>query len=83
MVLDGAAITRPHPRHDSLRLQRATAEDAGVLASVIAASFGDPEDEVRKHVAQRLLDEARERYATRADAAGIAAIDQRLIELAK
>jgi ribosomal protein S18 acetylase RimI-like enzyme len=62
MVLDVAAISRPKPRQDALQLRPATTEDAGVLASLIAASFGDPEDEVWPRVVQWLQEPSRRFY---------------------
>jgi ribosomal protein S18 acetylase RimI-like enzyme len=54
MQLDPAAIDRSLPRHDTLRLQPATADDIAVLTMIQAAAFGDPEAEVRQHVIRGL-----------------------------
>ena len=62
MVLDRAGISRPQPRPDALQLRPATTEDAGMLASLIAASFGDPEDEVWQRVVQWLQEPSRRFY---------------------
>jgi ribosomal protein S18 acetylase RimI-like enzyme len=62
MVLDRAGISRPQPRPDALQLRPATTEDAGALASLIAASFGDPEDEVWQRVVQWLQEPSRRFY---------------------
>ncbi len=54
MELDLTAVDRSRPRHAALQLRPADAEDAEVLARLQAASFGDPEEEVRQRVAEGL-----------------------------
>jgi ribosomal protein S18 acetylase RimI-like enzyme len=62
MALDRAAVDRSRPRHPELQLRPAGAADADVLIQLQAASFGDPEEEVRQHVAQGLRQLDRQYY---------------------
>jgi ribosomal protein S18 acetylase RimI-like enzyme len=54
LVLDPARVNGRHVRHAELRLRPATAADSEVMARILAAAFGDSEDDTRQRVADGL-----------------------------
>jgi ribosomal protein S18 acetylase RimI-like enzyme len=54
LVLDPARVDGRHARHADLRLRPATAADSEVMARILAAAFGDSEDDTRQRVADGL-----------------------------